>query len=101
MKKKNPHAGSDFDDFLKIEGIYDQVIANALRRSAQDYVNHDHRRSDSQTAAKLLSSRGSSAGKSPERGLSFKTGALQQAGTPAGDAFKVTARQAPPSIRRG
>ena len=27
MKKKNPHWGSSLDDFLKEEGIYDEVVA--------------------------------------------------------------------------
>ena len=27
MKKKNPHWGSSLDDFLKQEGIYDEVVA--------------------------------------------------------------------------
>ena len=27
MKKKNPHRGSSLDDFLKEEGIYDEVVA--------------------------------------------------------------------------
>ena len=26
MKKKNPHRGSSLDDFLKEEGIYDEVV---------------------------------------------------------------------------
>jgi antitoxin HicB len=33
MKNKNPHAGSDFDDFLKEEGILDEVEARALKRA--------------------------------------------------------------------
>jgi DNA-binding Xre family transcriptional regulator len=33
MKDKNPHAGSDFDDFLKEEGIFDEVEARALKRA--------------------------------------------------------------------
>jgi DNA-binding Xre family transcriptional regulator len=33
MKNKNPHAGSDFDDFLKEEGIFDEVEARALKRA--------------------------------------------------------------------
>ena len=31
--KKNPHAGSDFDDFLKEEGIFEEVEAHALKRA--------------------------------------------------------------------
>jgi Phage derived protein Gp49-like (DUF891) len=31
-KKKNPHLGSSFDDFLKEEGIYEEVTAAAMKR---------------------------------------------------------------------
>ena len=31
-KKKNPHIGSSFDDFLKQEGIYEVVTARAIKR---------------------------------------------------------------------
>jgi len=33
MAKRNPHTGSRFDDFLKAEGIYDEVQAKALKRA--------------------------------------------------------------------
>jgi antitoxin HicB len=32
MVKLNPHHGSDFDDFLKDEGIFEEVQARALKR---------------------------------------------------------------------
>jgi len=28
----NPHIGSDFDDFLKDEGIHEEVTASAIKR---------------------------------------------------------------------
>jgi antitoxin HicB len=31
-KNPNPHRGSSFDDFLKEEGIYDEVTATAMKR---------------------------------------------------------------------
>ncbi len=31
--KKNPHAGSTFDSFLKNEGIYDEVAARVMKRT--------------------------------------------------------------------
>jgi hypothetical protein len=31
-RKANPHIGSDFDEFLREEGIYDQVRAVAVKR---------------------------------------------------------------------
>ena len=30
--KRNPHVGSDFDDFLKEDGIFDKVQALAVKR---------------------------------------------------------------------
>ena len=31
-KKANPHIGSDFDEFLREEGVYDQAQAVAVKR---------------------------------------------------------------------
>jgi hypothetical protein len=39
MKKKNIHAGGDFDDFLKEEGIYEEVNDRALKRALVMQVN--------------------------------------------------------------
>ena len=33
VTKVNPHAGSSFDDFLKEDGIYEEVQARALKRA--------------------------------------------------------------------
>ena len=40
MAKRNPNTGSSFDDFLKEEGIFQEVQANALQRAlaARDEV---------------------------------------------------------------
>ena len=32
MKKKNPHHGSSFEDFLKEEGLHQSATAHALKR---------------------------------------------------------------------
>jgi antitoxin PrlF len=34
-KARNPHLGSDFDDFLREEGLYDQVQVTSALRAAQ------------------------------------------------------------------
>lgn len=47
MKKLNPHSGSDFDDFLKDEGIFEEVQAKALKRVVAEQIE------DSMEAAKL------------------------------------------------
>lgn len=38
MAKRNPHTGSNFDSFLKEEGIYDQVQAKALKRALAEQL---------------------------------------------------------------
>jgi len=38
MAKNNPHTGSRFDDFLKEEGIYDEVQARALKRALAEQI---------------------------------------------------------------
>ena len=38
MAKSNPHTGSRFDDFLKEEGIYDEVQSRALGRALAEHV---------------------------------------------------------------
>ena len=35
-KRRNPHMGSSFDDFLKEEGIFEEVQAEALKRALAD-----------------------------------------------------------------
>lgn len=47
MAKRNPHTGSDFDDFLKDEGVYEDVQAKALKRALSEQLE------DSMQAAKL------------------------------------------------
>lgn len=37
--KANPHAGSSFDDFLKEDGIYEQVQARALKRALAEQLD--------------------------------------------------------------
>jgi antitoxin HicB len=38
MAKRNPHIGSNFDDFLKEEGIFDKVQAKALKRALAEQI---------------------------------------------------------------
>ena len=38
MTKSNPRTGSRFDDFLKAEGICDEVQARAFRRALAEHV---------------------------------------------------------------
>ncbi len=38
MAKHNPHSGSNFDDFLKKEGFYEEVQAKALKRALAEQL---------------------------------------------------------------
>lgn len=39
VTKANPHTGSSFDDFLKEDGIYEQVQARALKRALAEQLD--------------------------------------------------------------
>jgi len=47
VAKHNLYTGSDFDDFLKEEGVYEEVQAKALKRALSEQLG------DSMQAAKL------------------------------------------------
>ncbi len=38
MAKRNPHVGSNFDDFLKEEDMYEAVQAKALKRALSEQI---------------------------------------------------------------
>ena len=38
MAKRNPHIGSNFDDFLKDEGVFEEVQAKALKRALSEQI---------------------------------------------------------------
>lgn len=38
MAKDNPRTGSSFDDFLKEQGIYEEVTAKALKRAISEQL---------------------------------------------------------------
>lgn len=46
-RQANPHTGSSFDDFLKADGIYEEVHAKALKRALAEQIE------DSMASAKL------------------------------------------------
>jgi hypothetical protein len=60
MAKRNPRTGSRFDDFLKEEGIFDEVQAKALKRALTEQLEesmHDANLSKLQMARKMATSR--------------------------------------------
>jgi antitoxin HicB len=60
MKKKNGRIGSSFDDFLKEDGIYEEVTARAIKRVIArqlDALMEDQGLSKSALAKKMKTSR--------------------------------------------
>lgn len=58
--KSNPHRGSDFDDFLKEEGIYEEVTASALMRVVIEKIRQrmeKHRITEAELAYRMKTSR--------------------------------------------
>jgi len=60
MKKRNPHRGSNFDDFLKEEGIYEEVAATAAMRAIVEQIRSEMRRrkiTEAELARRMATSR--------------------------------------------
>ena len=60
MKKKKGRIGSSFDDFLKEEGIYEEVTARAIKRVIArqlDALMHDQGLTKSNLAKRMKTSR--------------------------------------------
>jgi hypothetical protein len=60
MAKSNPHTGSRFDDFLKEEGIFDEVQARALKRALAEQLEEsmqDAKLTKLEMARKMATSR--------------------------------------------
>jgi len=60
MARNNPRAGSKFDDFLKEEGIFDEVQAKALKRALAEQLEErmqDAKLTKLEMAKKMATSR--------------------------------------------
>ncbi len=56
----NPHTGSDFDDFLKEEGLYEECSASAIKRVLARQLTEEMKRqkiSKTEMAARIQTSR--------------------------------------------
>ena len=56
----NPHTGSDFDDFLKEEGLYEECSATALKRVLARQLTEEMKRlslTKTEMAARMQTSR--------------------------------------------
>jgi DNA-binding Xre family transcriptional regulator len=59
-KMSNPHIGSDFDDFLKQEGLYEEVNAGAAKKFLAMQLSHalaESRLTKTELAARMRTSR--------------------------------------------
>lgn len=43
MAKRNPHIGTNFDDFLKDEGIFEEVQSKAQERAMTDQIESSNK----------------------------------------------------------
>ena len=60
MAKRNPHTGSRFEDFLKEEGIFEEVQAKALKRALAEQLEesmHEAKLTKLDMARKMATSR--------------------------------------------
>src|SRR5437870_11358660 len=60
MEKNNPHGGSNFDDLLKGQGIYEEVTAKALKRAISEQLRDgmlEHKITKVAMAARMETSR--------------------------------------------
>jgi len=55
VAKHNLYTGSDFDDFLKEEGVYEEVQAKALKRALSEQLGDSMQAAKLTKAGKLLS----------------------------------------------
>jgi predicted XRE-type DNA-binding protein len=60
MARNNPHTGSNFDDYLKEEGVFDEVQAKALKRALAEQLEEsmqDAKLNKIEMAKKMATSR--------------------------------------------
>lgn len=60
MAKNNPRSGSSFDDFLKEQGMYEEVTARALKRAISEQLRegmHEQNITKVAMAARMETSR--------------------------------------------
>ena len=98
MAKRNPHSGSRFDDFLKAEGIYDEVQARALKRALAEQIE-DSMQAASLTktamATKMSTSRSQLDRVLDPDNLSIQLDTLIKAARAVGKAVEIKIKKAP------
>ncbi len=98
MAKTNPHTGSRFDDFLKQEGIYDEVQARALKRALAEQIGESMQAASltkSAMAAKMSTSRSQLDRVLDPDNLSIQLDTLIKAARAVGKAVEIKIRKSP------
>jgi antitoxin HicB len=98
MAKSNPHTGSRFDDFLKEEGIYDEVQARALKRALAEQIAESMKAASltkSAMASKMSTSRSQLDRVLDPENLSIQLDTLIKAARAVGKAVEIKIKKAP------
>ena len=98
MAKSNPHTGSNFDDFLKQEGIYDEVQARELKRALAEQIAESMKAASltkSAMASKMSTSRSQLDRVLDPDNLSIQLDTLIKAARAVGEAVEIKIRKAP------
>src|SRR3989304_6224665 len=98
MAKSNPHTGGGFDDFLKEEGIYDEVRARALKRALAEQIGEGMLSASlikTAMAAKMSTSRSQLDRVLDPDNLSIQLDTLIKAARAVGKAVEIKIRKAP------
>jgi antitoxin HicB len=96
MARNNPHTGSRFDDFLKEEGIFDEVQAKALKRALAEQLEesmHDANLSKLEMARKMATSRSQLDRVLDPENVSVQLDTLIKAARAVGKEFEIKIRR--------
>ena len=98
MAKRNPHRGSSFDDFLKEDGVFDEVQARALKRALAEQLADamaSHNMSKVQMAASMTTSRSQVDRILDPQNLSIQLDTMIKAASVLGRTVEIRLRKAP------
>jgi hypothetical protein len=101
MAKSNPHTGGRFDDFLKEEGIYDEVQARALKRALAEQIGESMQAASltkTAMAAKMSTSRSQLDRVLDPDNLSIQLDTLIKAARAVGKAVEIKIRKSPRTV---
>ncbi len=98
MAKRNPHSGSNFDDFLKEDGVFDEVQARALKRALAEQLADamaSQNMSKVQMAAAMTTSRSQVDRILDPHNLSIQLDTMIKAASVLGRTVEIRLRKAP------